>query len=106
AAPATETGDWDGLVKERVEAYESVKAPAPTAYPWLAKRLRTLFGVRGVGHIRVFAEEDGKRTPGADIYYRAGEVHVVSHDEGWNRVTKGTEAYKRRPAPSPEGGPP
>ena len=92
--PASEAGEWEGLVKEYVEAYESVKEPLPTAYPWVAKRLRTLFGVRGVGHIRVFSEADGKKSPGADIYYRAGEVHVVSHDKGWNLVTKGEEAYE------------
>ena len=93
-APASEAGDWDGLVKEYVEAYESVKEPVPTAYPWVAKRLRTLFGVRGVGHIQVFAEKDGKRTLGADIYYKAGEVHIINHDKGWNLVTKGKEAYE------------
>src|SRR5262249_14442172 len=87
-------GDWDGLVKEYVEGYESVMEPKPTAYPWVAKRLRTLFGVRGVGHIQVFSEADGKKTPTADIYYRAGEVHVISHDKGWNLVTKGEEAYE------------
>src|SRR4051794_2355339 len=53
-----------------------------------------LFGVRGVGHIRVFSEADGKRTPTADIYDKAGEVHVISHDKGWNLVTKGEEAYE------------
>lgn len=93
-APASEAGDWDGLVKEYVQAYESVKEPVPTAYPWVAKRLRTLFGVRGVGHIQVFSEQDGKRTLGADIYYKAGEVHVISHEKGWNLVTKGKEAYE------------
>ena len=66
----------------------------PTAYPWVAKRLRTLFGVRGVGHIQVLSEKDGKRTLGADIYYKAGEVHVINHDKGWNLVTKGEEAYE------------
>jgi hypothetical protein len=93
-APAPEAGDWDGLVKEYVEAFESVKELVPTAYPWVAKRLRTLFGVRGVGHIQVSAEKDGKRTLGADIYYKAGEVHVIQHDKGWNLVTKGKEAYE------------
>jgi hypothetical protein len=93
-APASVAGDWDGLVKKYVEAYESVKEPKPTAYPWLAKRLRTLFGVRGVGHIQVFSETDGKRTLGADIYYKAGEVHVINHGKGWNLVTKGKEAYE------------
>ena len=93
-APAPEAGDWDGLVKEYVEAYESVKELVPTAYPWVAKRLRTLFGVRGVGHIQFFGEKDGKRTLGADIYYKAGEVHVINHDKGWNLVTKGKEAYE------------
>jgi hypothetical protein len=88
-APASVAGDWDGLVKKYVEAYESVKEPKPTAYPWLAKRLRTLFEVRGVGHIQVFSETDGKRTLGADIYYKAGEVHVINHGKGWNLVTKG-----------------
>ena len=93
-APAAEAGDWDGLVKEYVKAYESVERPVPTAYPWVAKRLRTLFGVRGVGHIQVFSETDGKRTLGADIYYKAGEVHVINHEKGWNLVTKGKEAYE------------
>ncbi len=93
-APASEAGDWDGLAKEYVEAYESVKEPVPTTYPWVAKRLRTLFGVRGVGHIQVFSETDGKRTLGADIDYKAGEVHVINHDKGWNLVTKGKEAYE------------
>jgi hypothetical protein len=93
-APASEAGDWDGLVKKYVEAYESVKEPVPTAYPWVAKRLKTLFGVRGVGHIQVFSEQDGKRALGADIYYKAGEVHVISHGKGWNLVTKGKEAYE------------
>ena len=60
----------------------------------MAKRLKTLFGVRGVGHIQVFAEKDGKRTLVADIYYKAGEVHVINHDKGWNLVTKGKEAYE------------
>ena len=59
----------------------------------MAKRLKTLFGVRGVGHIQVFSEMDGKKL-GADIYYRAGEVHVINHDKGWNLVTKGKEAYE------------
>jgi hypothetical protein len=95
-APASEPGDWDGLVKKYVEAYESVKKPKPIAYPWVAKRLRTLFGVRGVGHIQVFGEKDGKRTLGADIYYKAGEVHFINHGEGWNLVTKGKEAYEWR----------
>ncbi len=93
-APASEPGDWDGLVKEYVKAYESVKEPQPAAYPWVAKRLKTLFGVRGVGHIQVFGEKDGKRTLGADIYYKAGELHVINHDKGWNLVTKGKEAYE------------
>ena len=94
-ALASEAGDdWDGLVKKYVEAYQSVKEPVPTAYPWVAKRLRTLFEVQGVGHIQVFAEKDGKRTLGADIYYKAGEVHVINHDKGWNLVTKGKEAYE------------
>ncbi len=93
-APAPEAGDWDGLVKKYVEAYESVKEPVPTAYPWVAKRLRTLFGVRCVGHIQVLSERDGKRTLGADIYYKPGEVHVINHEEGWNLVTKGDEAYE------------
>jgi hypothetical protein len=92
--PASESGDWDGVVKEYVEAFESVKEPRPTAYPWVAKRLKTLFGVRGVGHIQVFAEKDGKKTLGADIYYKAGEVHVISQEKGWNLVTKGKEAYE------------
>jgi hypothetical protein len=92
--PTAEPGDWDGLPKKRIEAYESVKAPVPTAYPWLAKRLRTLFGVRDVGHIQVFGEMDGKRTLAEDIYYKAGEVHVINHDKGWNLVTKGKEAYE------------
>ncbi len=91
---AAEPGDWNGLVKEYVKVYESVKDPQPTAYPWVAKRLKTLFGVRGVGHIQFFAEKDGKRTLGADIYYKAGEVHVISHDKGWNLVTKGKDAYE------------
>jgi hypothetical protein len=91
---AAEPGDWDGLVKEYVKAYESVKEPQPTAYPWVAKRLTTLFGVRGVGHIQVFGETDGKRTLGADIYYKAGEVHFINHDKGWNLVTKGKEAFE------------
>jgi hypothetical protein len=30
---AAEPGDWNGLVKEYVKAFESVKEPAPTAYP-------------------------------------------------------------------------
>ena len=93
-APASVAGDWDGLVKKYVGAYESVKVPTPTAYPWLAKRLKTLFGVRDVGHIQVFAEKDGKMTLGAVIYYKAGEVHVINHDKGWNLVTKGKEAYE------------
>ena len=93
-APASGAGDWDGLVKKYVEACESVKEPVPTAYPWLGKRLRTLFGIRGVGHIQVFSEQDGKRTLGADIYYKAGEVHVINHGKGWNLVTKGKEAYE------------
>src|SRR5262249_28493632 len=93
-APAPEAGDWDGLVKEYVEAFEAVKEPVPTAYPWLAKRLRTCVGVRRAGRIQVFAEKDGKRTLGADIYYKAGEVHVIQHDKGWNLVTKGKEAYE------------
>jgi hypothetical protein len=93
-APASEADDWNGLVKRYVEEFESVKEPVPTAYPWVAKRLRTLFGVRGVGHIQVYAEKGGKRTLGADIYYKAGEVHVISHDKGWNLVTKGKEAYE------------
>jgi hypothetical protein len=87
-------GDWDRLVRKSIEAYESVKEPVPTAYPWLAKRLKTLFGVPGVGHIQVFSETDGKRTLGADIYYKAGEVHVINHDKGWNLVTKGKDAYE------------
>ena len=91
---AAEPGDWDALIKKRIGTYESVKRPEPTAYPWLAKRLRTLFGVRGVGHIRVFSEKDGKRTLVEDIYYKAGEVHVVNHDKGWNLVTRGKEAYE------------
>jgi hypothetical protein len=91
---AADPGDWDGLVRECVKAYESVKEPRPTAYPWVAKRLRTLFEVRGVGHIQVFAEKDGKGTLGADIYYKAGEVHVINQEKGWNLVTKGKEAYE------------
>ena len=91
---ASEAEDWDGLVKKYVEAYESVKEPVPTAYPWVAKRLRTLFGVRGVGHIQVFSEMDGKRTLVSDLYYKAGELHVINHDKGWNLVTKGNEAYE------------
>src|SRR5262249_56317767 len=94
AAAACVAGDGNGLVKKYVEAYESVKEPSPTAYPWLAKRLKSLFGVRGVGHIQVFAEKDGKRTLGTDIYYKAGEVHVINHGKGWNLVTKGKEAYE------------
>jgi hypothetical protein len=93
-APASEAGDWDGLVKRYVEAYESVKEPKPIAYPWMAKRLKTLFGVRGVGHIQVFGETEGRRTPTADIYYKAGEVHLINHEKGWNLVTKGKEAYE------------
>jgi hypothetical protein len=93
-APAPEAGDWDRLVKEYIEAQESVKEPVPTAYPWLAKRLKTLFGVRGVGHIQVFSEKDGKRTLDGDIYYKSGEIHVIKHDTGWNLVTKGKEAYE------------
>jgi hypothetical protein len=91
---AAEPGDWNSLVKEYVQGYESVERPVPAAYPWVAKRLKTLFGVRGVGHIQVFSEIDGKRTPGADIYYKAGEVHVINHEKGWNLVTKGKEAYE------------
>lgn len=93
-APASEAGDWDGLVKEYVQVYESAKEPVPGVYPWMAKRLRTLFGVRGVGHIQVFSEKDGKRTLDADIYYKAGEVHLINHEKGWNLVTKGKEAYE------------
>jgi hypothetical protein len=91
---AVEPGDWNSLVKEYVQGYESVERPVPAAYPWVAKRLKTLFGVRGVGHIQVFAEIDGKRTLSADIYYKAGEVHVINHEKGWNLVTKGKEAYE------------
>jgi hypothetical protein len=91
---ASGAGDWDGLVKKTVEAYKSVEEPIPTAYPWVAKRLTTLFGVRGVGHIQVFIEKDGKRTLDRDIYYKAGEVHVINHETGWNLVTKGKEAYE------------
>jgi hypothetical protein len=47
-----------------------------------------------VGRIQVFSEKDGKRTLNADIYYKAGQVHVINHDEGWNLVTKGREAYE------------
>jgi hypothetical protein len=93
-AAAAEPGDWNSLVKEYVRAYESVKEPVPAAHPWVAKRLKTLFGVRGVGHIQVFSEIDGKRTLGADIYYQAGEVHVINHEKGWNLFTKGKEAYE------------
>ena len=93
-APTSEAGDWDALVKEYVQAYEAVKEPVPTAYPWVAKRLMTLFGVRDVGHIQVFSEKDGKRTLGADIYYKAGEIHIINHEKGWNLVTKGKEAYE------------
>lgn len=93
-ASAFGAGDWDGLVEKYVKAYESVKEPVPTAYPWVAKRLRTLFGVRGVGHIQVFTEQDGKKTLGADIYYKPGEVHVINHEKGWNLITKGKEAYE------------
>jgi hypothetical protein len=93
-APASAADDWDGVVKKYVEAYELVKEPGPTAYPWVAKRLKTLFGVRGVGHIQVFSAKGGKRTLVADIYYKAGELHVISHDEGCNLVPKGKEAYE------------
>ncbi len=91
---AAEPDDWDGLVKKYVDAFESIQEPVPTAYPWVAKRLRTLFGVRGVGHIQVFSEIDGKRTLNGDIYYKAGEVHIINHDKGWNLVTRGKEAYE------------
>lgn len=93
-APALAAEDWDALVKKYIEAYESVKEPVPTAYPWVAKRLTTLFGARGVGHIQVFSEKDGKRTLGRDIYYKASELHVINHDKGWNLVTKGKEAFE------------
>jgi hypothetical protein len=92
--PASAAEDWDGLVKMCVERYESIKEPVPTGYPWVAKRLKTLFGVGGVGHIQVFSEKDGKRTVCTDIYYKADEVHVIYHQEGWNLVTKGREAYE------------
>jgi hypothetical protein len=93
-APALAAEDWDGLVKKYVEAYESVKEPVPTAYPWVAKRLKTLFGVQGAGQIQVFAERDEKRMLVADIYYKSGELHVINHDKGWNLVTKGKEAFE------------
>lgn len=92
-APASEAGDWDRLVEECIEAYEAAQEQ-PAAYPWVAKRLRTLFEVRDVGHIQVFSEQDGKRTLDADIYYRPGEVHIINHEKGWNLVTRGKEAYE------------
>jgi hypothetical protein len=93
-ATASDADDWHGLVKTYIEAYESIKDPVPTAYPQLAKRLRSLFGVQGVGHIQIVQEEDGKRKVYSDVYYRVGEVHIAQHVEGWNLVTKGTEAYE------------
>jgi hypothetical protein len=93
-APALAAEDWDALVKKYVEAFESVKEPVPTAYPWVARRLKTLFGVKSVGQIRVFSEIDGKRNLVADVYYKVGELHVINHDKGWNLVTKGKEAFE------------
>lgn len=91
---ASEIGKWDDVVKEYIEGCESVRDIKPTAYPWMAKRVKTLFGVRGVGHIQVYYQIDGKKTLNQDIYYKAGEVHIVNHANGWNLVTKGTEAYE------------
>lgn len=93
-AAAPDLDDWDDLIKTYIEASESIKEPVPTAYPQLAKRVKTFFGVKGVGHIQIFQEEDGKRKLYSDMYYKAGEVHIVQHVEGWNLVTKGTDAYE------------
>jgi len=51
--PVPEAGDWDGLVKKYVEAYESVKEPVPTAYPWVAKRLRIADSITSRDHDRL-----------------------------------------------------
>ncbi len=97
--PASEAADWVALVKEYVQAYESVERPVPTAYPWVAKRLKTLFGVRGVGHIQVFAEENGKRTLGAEsTTRRARSTSSTTRRAGiWSR--RGRKPTSGRPGP-------
>jgi hypothetical protein len=85
---------WDDILKKSIERYESIQKPEPTAYPWVAKRLRTFSEVKGFGHIQVFAEVQGKRSLASDVYYTKGQLHIVCHDEGWNLATKEDGIYE------------
>jgi hypothetical protein len=86
--------DWTAVVKSYVESMEAIKDPRPVAYPWVARRLKTLFEVEGVGHIQVFTEEGGKKVLYSEIYYSKGELHVVDHKKGWYLVTRGDGVYE------------
>jgi len=96
---AADPDDWDGLVKEYLKVYESVKEPQPTAYLWVAKRLKTLFGVRGVVHIQFFAEKDGKM-PRA-MHFRIGKVRDLGCEFGFLHHSQIAQPPQSQRCPEP-----
>lgn len=86
--------EWDKLVTGRIAAIEGIVDPKPVAFPELAPRLKRLLQSHAYSHVQIFDEQDGQRTRRTDLYYGCGELHIVQHVEGWNLVTRGSDAYE------------